>query len=178
MITTNDSLLISIDMQEKLVPIMHNKDKLIQKTEMLLEGANLLGFRILCTEQYPKGLGNTLERLKKGTILEKTTFSIFKDSNIKDFITKSGARDLIICGIESHICVLQSVLDAIKLGFKVWLINDAISARESEYHKIACNLMQQEGAKILCVESLLFALLKDSKHPHFKEISRHIKEAI
>lgn len=207
----SEALLLVIDVQEKLTPLMSEEERLIKNVNTLLRGAEILGIPTLITEQYPKGLGHTDKRIEferdctsnesgenanniakenantKGNgvhILEKTSFSIFGNAKIVDFITQlnapqlnmqSGARNLIICGIESHICVLQSVLHALELDLKVWVAQDALSSRTKDNHLNAIELMRSQGANISCVESLLFGAMLESKHECFKQISTLIK---
>lgn len=175
----SEALLVVIDIQERLAPLMFSEQNLIKNTNTLLKGAGILGVRTLITEQYPKGLGSTDNRVdfdKDNTpVLEKTSFSIFGNAQITDFIVQSGAKNLIICGIESHICVLQSVLHALNLGLAVWVAQDALSSRTQENHLNAIELMRSKGAHISCVESLLFGAMLESKNEHFKQISTLIK---
>lgn len=181
----NESLLVVIDVQERLVPLMFDWQNLIKNTNTLLCGAQILGIPTLITEQYPKGLGNTDKRVEfdrgdsKICVLEKTSFSIFGNGEIMDFIaqlrTQGRAKNLIICGIESHICVLQSVFHALDLGLSVWVAQDALNSRKEANHLNAIELMRSKGAKISCVESLLFGAMLESKNEYFKQISALIK---
>lgn len=174
----SEALLVVIDIQERLAPLMFSEQNLIKNANTLLKGAGILGLRTLITEQYPKGLGSTDNRVefdKNIAVLEKTSFSIFGNAEIADFIVRSGAKNLIICGIESHICVLQSVLHALDLGLTVWVAQDALSSRTQENHLSAIELMRSKGANISCVESLLFGAMLESKNEHFKQISALIK---
>ena len=202
----SETLLIVIDVQEKLTPIMSEEERLIKNVNTLLRGAEILGIPTLITEQYPKGLGHTDKRIEfemdctsnesgenanniakenantKGNgvhILEKTSFSIFGNAEIVEFIAQlnaqGGVKNLIICGIESHICVLPSVLHALELDLKVWVAQDALSSRTKDNHLNAIELMRSQGANISCVESLLFGAMLESKHECFKEISALIK---
>ena len=175
----SEALLVVIDIQERLAPLMFSEQNLIKNANTLLKGAGILGLRTLITEQYPKGLGSTDNRVEfdkdNAPVLEKTSFSIFGNAQITDFIVQSGAKNLIICGIESHICVLQSVLHALDLGLTVWVAQDALSSRTQENHLNAIELMRSKGAHISCVESLLFGAMLESKNEHFKQISGLIK---
>lgn len=181
----NESLLVVIDVQERLLPLMFDYQNLIKNTNTLLRGAQILGIPTLITEQYPKGLGHTDKRVEfdRGDsticVREKTSFSIFGNGEIIDFIaklnTQGRAKNLIVCGIESHICVLQSVLHALDLGLSVWVAQDALNSRKEANHLNAIELMRSSGAKISCIESLLFGAMLESKNEHFKQISALIK---
>lgn len=188
----DSSVLVVIDVQEKLVPAMWESSRIIHKTNTLLAGAAALQIPILITEQYPKGLGSTDPRIHfhpalslaphpaesstpQALVLEKVSFSIFGDEQITAHIQSLGVQNLLICGIESHICVLQSVLHACKLGFEVWVANDALSSRDPANHHNALQLMADSGAKITNVESILFGAMHTAKHPSFKTLSALIK---
>lgn len=204
----SETLLIVIDVQEKLTPVISEEAELIKNVNTLLRGAEILGIPVLVTEQYPKGLGHTDKRVDFGnlgrengankgdnkgslTVLEKTSFSIFGNAEIVEFITQLNAqgraKNLIICGIESHICVLASVLHALEYPlesniankgvkkFTVWVAQDALSSRKSANHLNAIELMRSRGANISCVESLLFGAMLESKNEYFKQISGLIK---
>lgn len=172
------TLFICIDLQEKLLPLMSRKDEVVKNANLLLRVAQILGAQTLITEQYPKGLGSTHADIKAtqgAAKLEKTSFGIFNDEGIKEFITKSGCETLVIFGIESHICVLQSVIDALNLGFECVVAGDALGSRDESHHKFALDFFKQQGASVLPSESIVFRLLGDSKHPNFKAISALIK---
>lgn len=109
------------------------------------------------------------------TLMKKTSFSIFGDKSIADFIRQSKRTTLVFFGIETHVCVLQSVWHSVTLGLDVWVAEDALSSRNSDNHDNAIWLMRQKGAKITNTESILFGAMKDSKHPSFKAISALIK---
>ncbi|TKX28439.1 hydrolase [Campylobacter sp. MIT 12-5580] len=188
----DESLLLGLDIQERLIPAMFYKEKVLKNAQILLTGARKLGIKTLISEQYPKGLGKTDEALKFKTIadfnaldhndespqvrlFEKISFSVMNDEAIAKCIKSTNCKSLVFFGIETHICVLQSVIMALKMGFEVWLIEDALSSRSKENHKNALRFMQTCGAKIINTESFLFGLMSDAKNEHFKAISTLIK---
>lgn len=187
-----DTLFVCIDIQERLLPVMARKDEVVRNANRLLQGAQVLGAKILITEQYPKGLGATDSHIiftcvesfnvldsqapKPQCVLkEKSTFSIFGDEHITALIAQSGCKNLVIFGIESHVCILQSVLHALTLNFNVWVVQDALSSRDDANHFNALSLMATQGAKVTNTESVLFGSMLDSKDPHFKAISALVK---
>lgn len=187
-----DTLFVCIDIQERLLPLMARKDAVVRNTNKLLRGAQILGTKTLITEQYPKGLGATDSSIiftpiesfdaldsqspKPQCVLkEKSTFSIFGDEPITAFIAQSGCKNLVIFGIESHVCILQSVLHALTLNFNVWVAQDALSSRDDANHLNAISLMAAQGARVTNTESVLFGSMLDSKDPHFKAISALVK---
>ena len=178
MLNTDETMLITVDMQEKIIPAMNNQNKLIKNTNILIQGCEVLGLKILFTEQYKKGLGETSKQIiipTNSTNLEKISFSIFGDEKIKNFINQNKIKNLIIIGIEAHVCVMLSALDALKNNYNVFIISDAISSRTQENYINAINLMRDNKITITNTESILFAMMKDAKHPAFKTISNLIK---
>ncbi|MDE7235881.1 isochorismatase family protein [Helicobacter japonicus] len=175
---TKRTLFVCIDVQEKLVEKMAHKDKVIKNTNILLHSAKELHIPMLITEQYPKGLGKTHSAISipQGVhTLEKTGFGIFGDEKIASFIAQSKAKTLVLFGIESHICVLQSIIEARNLGYECILAADACSSRDEQNHQLALNFFNTQGVVILPTESILFRILGDAKHSSFKTISALIK---
>jgi hypothetical protein len=162
---------------------MESRETVEQSTAVLLRGLQALSVPIIHTEQYPKGLGNTILSLQAllnasdppAPCYEKLAFSCLADPTIAQAIKESGAKQLIIAGIETHVCVLQTVLQALELSLEVMVASDAVSSRSfTDYHQ-ALDRMTQEGARIGSVESILFELLESAENPAFREISRLIK---
>ncbi len=174
-----DAVAMVIDIQEKLVPAIHNKDEVVQKNVQLLNGLKAVGCPVIFTQQYTKGLGMTVPELVETQdnfqYLEKMTYSCLDTQEIKDALEKLGKKTVIISGLETHICVLQTVRDLIAEGYQVYLIADAISSRTEFNYQIGMERMKQEGAVISSVESVLFELLVKAGTPEFKVISKLIK---
>ena len=175
-----DPALIAVDLQEKLVPAMCETEKFLPRAKILLQGAKELGLRVIATEQYPKGLGPTLPEIAElfpaGTVAAaKTSFSVFGEPAFRGELEKCRPHSLIFCGIEAHVCVLQSVFDALEAGFPVTVAADAVSSRKSADVVLALEAARQAGAWILSTESILFMLLKNSLHPAFKPVSKLIR---
>ncbi|AQW85215.1 YcaC-related amidohydrolase [Campylobacter pinnipediorum subsp. pinnipediorum] len=167
---------IMIDMQDSLLNVMHNSDKLIDETMLLLKGLEILDINLITTEQYPKGLGKTSEKFSeflKTPAFEKIEFSCIKNEKIKQECMKFD--EFIVFGIEAHICVLQTIKDLLSLGKKVILVDTCTSSRSKKDKKTAINHIRTLGVEISSVQSVLFEILGDSKHPKFKEISNLIK---
>lgn len=174
-----DAVAMVIDIQEKLVPAIHNKDEVVQKNVQLLNGLKAVGCPVIFTQQYTKGLGMTVPELVETQdnfqYLEKMTYSCLDTQEIKDALEKLGKKTVIISGLETHICVMQTVRDLIAEGYQVYLIADAISSRTEFNYQIGMERMKQEGAVISSVESVLFELLVKAGTPEFKVISKLIK---
>ncbi len=174
-----ESALILIDMQEKLVPAMKSDYKIIKKQKLLLESAKELKLPVIVTEQYPKGLGNTItelsECLDNPIIIEKSSFSCFGTEEFEQTLKAKNIINLFLTGIETHVCVLQTALDAICAGYNVFLIDDAVSSRHSKDRRSAINFMRHQDMNILSAEAIIFMLMKTSKHPAFKNISKLLR---
>lgn len=169
-------LLLIIDIQEKLLNAVFNKDELAKKSKILVNSAKILDIPIFVTEQYPQGLGESLEGFKdSATVFTKLAFNALYDENLLDELTQTGKKQIIVCGIETHICVHQTVAALIEQGFDVTVVRDACGSRAELEYQSALACMKQNGAKIKTTEMIIFELLKGAKHPKFKEIQTLIK---
>ena len=177
MLNIEDSLVLVIDIQEKLVKAV-SKYSPVEKACKITKAANILNIPTIVTEQYPKGLGDTVEEIKnttKADYIEKTTFSAYSTKEVAKIIKKYGKKQIIIFGIEAHICVYQTVCELIENGYEVYFIKDASASRNKYEFKTGCELIKQKGGFVTCCEIVLFEWLKSSKHPNFKEIQSLIK---
>ena len=176
MLKASDALVVMIDMQEKLINAT-NAENEVKQAEKIIKAAEILNIPVLVSEQYPKGLGQTLPELKndKQKYIEKTSFSLLKQEDALDMVRLFHKKQIILFGIETHICVYQTAMDLMKKGYEVYLIKDACKSRKEYEYNAGIDLMRQNGIKISCVEITLFELLESSKHPHFKEVQQLIK---
>lgn len=180
-IKAEDTLALVIDLQERLVPVISNREMLLKNTTKLIKGLNILNIPMLVTQQYTKGLGMTVPELVKVFgedfyYYDKISFSCAMDERINQAIAASGRKNIIICGVEAHVCVLQTVIDLIAQGYNVILPEDCIGSRK-EYDKLAAIKMAgMEGAIPATCESLLFELTQIAGTDSFKKISSLIKE--
>lgn len=174
-IERNQTAALVIDYQKKLVPVMHKKKKLIQNSSILLAGLRLLDIPMIVTQQYTKGLGMTVEEITDaiGTeeYVDKISFSALEC--VKKQI--KGKKFIIVCGIEAHICVLQTVLDLIAEGYTPVVVEDCVSSRKASDRKVALKRMRDEGAIVTTYESVLFELLKVAGTDESKKVQRLIK---
>lgn len=183
MLDTENSALIIIDIQEKLVLASKYGQEAANNMTKLAKAAEILNIPTIVTEQYPKGLGATVSELSQALspdtfITEKSAFSALLEPSFKEKmldLKNNGKTQIIIGGIETHICVLQTALDLISEGFEVYVVKDACASRNKKEYKTGLELLKQFNAKISCLEIVLFELLKTSKHPNFKEIQALIK---
>lgn len=176
------SQLLIIDIQDRLASAMPSTvlDSVIKNSSILIHAANELDIPILYSEQYPKGLGNTvapiLEQLPETShCVTKTSFSCSNAQDFNELIVKQKRQQIIISGIESHICVLQTALQLQHKGYAVYVIEDAICSRKKLNHKNAVKRLRQSGIVISNVESVLFEWVGDAMHPKFKTLSKLIK---
>jgi len=178
-IELNKTQALVIDIQEKLFPHINNNEQLLQNSITLTKGLKLLEIPFVLNEQYPKGLGHTIEPIKKllenETVYEKVTFSCCQTEDTMQSIKNRNKKFVIVFGIEAHICVLQSVLDLLEAGFTPVLVTDCIDSRNSNDKRVAIERMTQAGAIPTTYESLLFELCASAKNKVFKEISTLIK---
>lgn len=179
MLDKENSLLLIIDVQEKLVNAL-DKSIVVTRTATLAKAAKILGVPVIATQQYPKGLGLTVETVSQNftpetKIIDKTTFSAVKAEGFLDILKSFNKKQIVICGIETHVCVHQTAADLIENGFEVYVAKDACASRSKYEFKQGIERMQSNGAKITCLEIVLFEWLRDAKNPNFKEIQALIK---
>lgn len=178
-IKKENSIALIIDIQSRLFPHIHGNEQMSKNVQKLIQGLNVLGVEQIVTEQYRKGLGETIPEIQAlypdFKYMEKSTFSCCGDNNIISAVKNLGKKFIIISGIESHVCVLQTVLDLLDDGFIPVLVEDCVSSRNPNDKRIAVERMHSEGALITTYESLLFELLEISGTEQFKAISKIVK---
>lgn len=179
MLTVENTCLVVIDIQEKLLPVMQTPDQVVKNTSVLIQAARLLHIPIFWCQQVPRALGLTVgevSSLLDG--IEPINKSSFSCGGEKQFIQQIDAlkpRTAILCGIETHVCVFQTAMDLIQHGLYVHVVADATSSRTSENKAIGINRMAKEGAVVTSTEMLLFELLRDANHPKFRGLAKLIK---
>jgi len=180
-LNAEEAVLVVIDVQEKLAPAMNSElyNQLIRHARLLIEGFNGLGLPIIATEQYSKGLGHTVAELAGATeqqCIEKMAFSCCGEPNFLDALEKTGAKQVLIVGMESHVCVFQTVLDLLDRGYVVHLVSDAISSRfKSDYDNVI-RTAARAGAVITTTEIALFQLVKVAGTDGFKVVSKLVRQ--
>lgn len=173
-----ESQLLVIDMQERLAPAIEAIDGVERNCRLLLEGAREVGVPVLVSEQYPKGLGHTLASLLpaigSNQAFEKMEFSCFANDTLRGAIMRGRPRTL-ACGIEAHVCVLQTVLEMKAAGLDVVLVADAVGSRKAESRTLALDRAARAGIEIVSTEMVLFEWLRSAADPAFKAVSRLIR---
>ena len=177
-INRNKTAFVLIDIQEKFIPVIKDMERVISNANVLVKASEILEVPLIVTEQYPKGLGKTSNEISlplNQHLIEKTEFSCFGNKEFVEKIKELGVDSIILFGIEAHVCILQTALDALKNGLDVHVIADAISSRTLENKSIAIERMRQSGIFIISTEMLLFQLLGKAGTEEFKLISGLIK---
>lgn len=175
----DNSVLVIVDIQEKLAVVMKQKEKVVNNCLHLIEAAKLLNIPIVITEQYPKGLGHTINEIKEALPsyepLEKVTFDCCKGAGFLKKLTSLKRKQIILTGMETHVCVLQTCLSLLKKRYAVHLVSDAVSSRKKDDYVTGKELMRDAGAVITCTETVLFQLLEKAGGNEFKTIVKRIK---
>ncbi len=179
MLKVDNTVLLVIDVQEKLFRVMYQKEKLADNLQRLIKGIQVLEIPVLLMEQYPQGLGPTIPEiapLLAGTRpLPKTSFSCCGDASFMQELKALGRKQILISGIEGHVCVYQTAADLIAAGYEVYAVSDVISSRTEENREIGLKMMIQRGVRLTSTEAALFELLKVAEGDKFKAISRIVK---
>lgn len=174
-----DCLLVVVDIQTKLWEVMFEKEKLLSNVVKLIKAFRILEIFILYTEQYPLGMGKTKKEISELfsdlTPVEKLSFSCMGKDEFKNKVKSFNKKQIVICGIEAHICVLQTVLDLLNQNYIVYVPYDAVSSRREGNYKNALERMGKEGAIIGSVESAIFECLEVAGTKAFREILKIIK---
>ena len=178
-IVRSQTALAVIDIQERLLPAIFEGERVVQNTVRLIKGAKALEIPVLVTEQYKKGLGNTTPAVAAEIAgfaqMEKVAFSACGAGDFNGLLKAKNIGDVILCGIEAHVCVSQTCLDLLDDGFRVFVVADAISSRTAENHRIGIERMRDAGAVIVSVEMVLFELLEKAGTEQFKQILTLVK---
>jgi len=178
-LTVEESLCLVIDIQERLMPAMDAGHATLDRIHTLIDGLKILGLPFLVSEQYPKGLGPTLasiqERLPETPRMAKVSFSCCDDPALLETLLASGRKNIIVCGVEAHVCVQQTVVDLAGLEFRPVVVADCITSRNPDDVGRALDRMGDECAVITGCESLLFELTRTAGTDAFKAISKLVK---
>ncbi|MEZ6095336.1 MAG: isochorismatase family protein [Pirellulaceae bacterium] len=168
------SSLLIIDVQERLLPSIDGGDRVVWNIGRLIDTAKLFAVPINATEQYPKGLGHTVSSLRERLpdVPEKAMFSCRECTQVFSPLLESDKQQMVVTGIETHVCVLQTVMDLIAQGFDVFVVVDAVGSRFSIDRETALGRMQQAGATLISTESVMFEWCESSADPQFKAMSQ------
>ncbi|GAA61756.1 isochorismatase family protein 1B [Pseudoalteromonas sp. BSi20652] len=172
-VDAKNSILLVIDLQERLSPVINDFDKIIENTLQLAKVTTILNVPVLITEQYVKGLGKTHFQIRvafpSSVYFHKTYFSACAEPGFIDKLKSYGKKQIIVVGTEAHVCVLQTCLDLIQNGFEVVIANDGIGSRNPQHKNLAIEQLRQAGAIISCAEIIIFQWTKQAATPTFKK---------
>ena len=179
LLSKEGATLIIIDIQEKLFPHIHKREEVSENVRRLIKFARIMGIPIVLTEQYPKGLGPTIREIKelipRVKPIEKVEFSCLLSSAFRERLSELHARSLVLTGIEAHICVAQTAIEALTEGYRVYVVSDAVSSRRREDKTVAIERMRQHGAVIVTGEMLMYEILRKAGTPEFKKVLELVK---
>ncbi|WP_346855179.1 hydrolase [uncultured Draconibacterium sp.] len=178
-ITKENTVGLIIDMQERLFPVMNEKEALLKSCQTLVEGLGTLSIPLVVSQHYTKGLGETLPEIKElitdFEYIEKKDFSCWDTPEIADKLNELEAKNIIICGIESHVCVLQTAVDLKAAGLNPIVVMDCVSSRSEANKEMAKERFRAEGIMMTSYESILFELTRSAGAPEFRAISKLVK---
>lgn len=179
MLTRDNLVLLVVDVQEKLYNVMHAKESLLANLKILISGMAVFDVPIMFTEQYPKGLGKTLPQLMAGLedyqVLEKIAFSCLQEETIAQSLLSTNRKQVLVCGIEAHICVYQTARELHEKGYQVEVVTDAVASRVEDNKIVAVEKLSRQGVGITSTEGALFEVLKIGQGPEFKAINKLVK---
>lgn len=172
----DDSLLLLVDVQEKLAPAVVDSGKFIDRCAWLLKLADKLHVPIVVSEQYPQGLGSTLPQFspyyKKNACIDKIHFSCMQEPKYTHALRQHDRSQLILIGIEAHVCILQTAIEMVGADFEVFVVVDAVSSREEQDLKYALKRLKNEGVQLVTAEMVFFEWLRKAGSPEFKALSK------
>lgn len=178
-IRADDSCLLVVDIQDRLLPKMAHPERVVANTAVLLQAAGRLGVPVLASEQYPRGLGPTVadvaQRLPAGAVVEKLAFSCLGEPGFAERFRALGRSQAVVCGMEAHVCVMQTVDDLAAAGTRTFVVADAASSRDAANHELAMARMAQAGAVVVSTEMVVFEWLARAGTDAFRELSALIK---
>lgn len=176
LLQANNSLVLLIDIQQKLAPAIYDTKAVEQAASWVLQVALQLEIPLLATEHYPKGLGQTVpsirELLTDDAVMEKIYFSAWREPAIQQRLASACRQQIVLVGTESHVCVLQTALDLVAAGYQVYVVEEAVGSRTIENKQLALSRMQQAGCQIISKEMLAFEWLERGDHDSFRQISK------
>ena len=182
LLSATDTVLVVVDVQERLVPAVSDRDQIVWNTRRLIDGAKLFDVPVIVTEQYPKGLGPTMPELivalpENTPVMEKKSFSACR---VPEFLEELRRREsvckVLLAGMETHVCILQTALDLLSLGYEVHLVVDAVGSRFAGDRRIALRRLESSGVLLTTTESVLFQWCRTADAPQFKAVSNLVRE--
>ncbi|PSW20109.1 hydrolase [Photobacterium sanctipauli] len=179
MLNANNTALVIVDVQGKLAQIMDNRDELFHSLETMVKGAKILDLPIVWVEQIPEKLGATIpqiaDHLHDHQPIAKNSFSCYREPKFLEALEQTNCQNVLIVGIEAHICVYQTVRQLLDANYHVEVVTDAVSSRKAQNKQVALNKLEQVGASLTCTEMALFELQEVAEGERFKQILSIVK---
>ncbi len=179
LIDVNDTFLLVVDIQEKLFPRVAEHDVVLDKVLFTINGVKIFNMPILVTEQNPAGLGSTIAQVESALPRynpdEKKVFNAFACRSFADKAVHLGRNTVVLIGIETHICILQTAIEALDRGMRVYVVADAVGSMDPEDHRRALDRLGQLGAVVTTSQSLIYEMMRDAGDPRFKDLLEMIK---
>lgn len=179
---TDGVLLLCLDLQEALLAAIPDRERLLRRCRLAISAAQGLGVRIAFTEQVPQKLGSTatelVEAAGESVRFEKSTFSALSDAAFEKYLRRQEIEHLLICGVETSVCVYQTAIDAINHNLQATILSDAVACRRAEDGAVALSALVRGGAHLLPVETIFYSLLHDATHPFFKRFTQLVKSHV
>jgi nicotinamidase-related amidase len=179
MMAIEDSVFVLVDVQGKLAKLMDGKDELYKNLQTCVKGMKILGIPVIWVEQTPEKMGDTIAPLRKllrgNSPIPKKSFSCCGEPEFMKALRQTLSKQVIVAGIETHVCVYQTALDLLDSGYRVEVVTDAVSSRSAESRHVALHKIASRGAGLTTTEMILLELMRTSVHPKFREILKIIK---
>ena len=177
----DDSVMVFLDIQEKLIAVIegNNAARVVNNASRLLQAARILDIPVLFTEQYSERLGTTHPVLQEARpassrLVQKTCFSATDNAEFMEYLGLTGRKQVVLCGMEAHVVVLQTALALQSAGYEVFVAEDSVCSRFADYKENGISRLQASGVQITNRESILFEWMRDSTHPNFREIVKNL----
>ncbi len=179
MMNAETSQLLLIDIQERLAPAVSDGGRAVERAGLLLDAAARLGVPHTISEQYPRGLGPTvaavLERADPARVFDKVHFSCQADDRLAAALAGAGRPEAVLCGMEAHVCVLQTALEMAEAGYRVRVVADAVASRKAPDRDLAIERMRGAGVAVVSSEMVVFEWLRTAGHPEFRAVSALVR---
>ena len=179
LLAADKCVLLVVDIQEAFVGHISELERVIERSKIMIQAAKLLEVPMVVTEQYPKGLGRTLQPIQEAMgdchYYEKVTFSCCQDDSIKKALQNANRPQVLIVGIETQVCIMQTAYDLLAMHLLPYLAVDAVGSRRESDRQIALQRLHQDGVVLTTTEAAIFELTVSAKHPAFKKISKLVK---
>ena len=178
LLRANDTVIVAVDLQSVFMKVIHDIDRVVANSKLLLRSASILHVPVVATSQNAEKLGGVHEEiaaLLTEPVIDKMTFSASRSPEFTAALTRHGRKQIVLCGVETHICVTQTALDLVDAGYQVHVVVDAVSSRSMEKHKLGMERLRDNGALPIASEAVVYELLGQAGTPEFREILKLVR---